>query len=223
MVINTRRFNEDSDAGLIIDSMPKEIYFDNKESRRGRINKKWFEEFHEYLKSLFKTAHIVIATSSDDQDFILGYAIFQDSQLEFVYVKEAYRKQGIGTMLVSDIEYTSYNANNLTQLGRKILEQQAEAIGETMAKKETITTTATTAPDDRLTQNAIPIVKATFQSAILSGFNAAEFQLSTTSTNRIRKADAMWYTPHCVIIDQNKHRLIIPSSNVIQTFVTEPK
>src|SRR5437899_381049 len=103
--------------------MPKEIYFDDKASRRGRVNQVWFKNFHEYLLGLFKTAHIVIATDKDDPEFILGYAIFQDTQLEFVYVKEAYRKQGIGLMLVEDIDYKTVNEKNMTKLAHQILKQ----------------------------------------------------------------------------------------------------
>lgn len=220
MVINTRRFIETSDAGFIVDSMPKEIYFDNKESRRGRVNKKWFEDFHLYLTGLFKTAHIVMATTPDDPDFILGYAIFLNgdkTQLEFVYVKEAYRKQGIGTMLVNDHDYDSINEQNLTVLGKQILKQRQEQTEQILTNQDTVDQAQATI--DPLTANAVPIIKATFQSAILSGFNAAEFQLSIRSSNKMRNADAMWYTPHGVIIDQNSHRFIIPLSNVIQTDV----
>lgn len=219
MVISTRRFNEKTDAGFIVDSMPKEIYFDNKESRRGRVNKEWFQNFHEYLKDIFKSAHIAIATTLDDPNFILGYAIFQDTQLEFVYVKEAYRKQGIGTMLAHDQEYQSFNEANLTKLGKQILKQKHEQQQEQPLTNQALQVASeiTSHQDqDPLTKNAIPIIKATFQSAILSGFNAAENQLSTTSSNKHRTAQAMWLTPHAVIIDQNNHRFGVPLANVIQ-------
>lgn len=215
MVISTRKFIEATDAGFILDSMPKEIYFDSKASRKGRINKKWFEEFHQYLLNMFKDGVIFIATTQDDPDFILGYSIFWGKILQFVYVKEAYRKQGIGTMLEASQEYSNFRHDNLTKLGAQILNQRTDHKEELLTKQETPTMT-----DDhweKLIKNAIPIIKVTFQSAILSGFNTAEFQLSTTSGNKMRVADKMWLCPFDVAIEQNGHRFAIPKSNVIQT------
>lgn len=215
MVISTRKFIESTDAGFIVDSMPKEVYFDAKESRKGRVHKKWFEDYHQYLLGLFKTADIYIATTQDDPNFILGYSIFSESMIEFVYVKEAYRKQGIGTMLEAAQAYVGMNAGNLTKLAQQILKQRTDHKEELLTKQDTPTMT-----DDhweKLIKNAIPIIKVTFQSAILSGFNAAEFQLSTTSGNKMRVADKMWLCPFDVAIEQNGHRFAIPKSNVIQT------
>lgn len=215
MVISTRKFVESSDAGFIVDSMPKEVYFDAKESRKGRVHKKWFEDYHQYLLGLFKTADIYIATTQDDPNFILGYSIFSESMIEFVYVKEAYRKQGIGTMLEAAQAYVGMNAGNLTKLAQQILNQRTDHKEELLTKQET--PTMTDDHWDKLIKNAIPIIKVTFQSAILSGFNAAEFQLSTTSGNKMRVADKMWLCPFDVAIEQNGHRFAIPKSNVIQT------
>lgn len=224
MVISKRRFIETSDAGFIVDSMPKEIYFDNKESRRGRVNQTWFKNFHEYLLGLFKTAHIVIATDKEDPEFILGYAIFQDKQLEFVYVKEAYRKQGIGTMLVEDSPYETTNEKNMTKIAHKILGQRITKVEETLTNQEknsehserALEQKEMTPAKDPLTASAISVITVKFQSALLSGFNAAENDLSTKSSNKMRRADSIWYTPHGVIVDQNGHRFIVPLANVIK-------
>lgn len=204
--------------------MPKEVYFDGKASRRGRINQTWFKDFHKYLLALIQSSHIVIATDKEDQDFILGYAIFNHSQLEFVYVKEAYRQQGIGTMLIHDVPYESINEKNMTKLGRKILDQQAQPKEHLLAKQDekvntdpvVLTCTPPPAMIDQLKANGIPVINVTFQSAILSGFNAAENRISTISTNKMRNASGMWYTTHGLIIEQNNHRLIVPLANVIQ-------
>lgn len=223
MVICKRRFIEKSDAGFIVDSMPKEIYFDNKESRKGRVNKVWFENFHKYLTELISSAHIVMATTDEDPDFILGYAIFKNKQLEFVYVKEAYRKQGIGLMLSEDVDYNTINEANVTKIGRKIIEQRNQPKEKPLTNQDItevkMPAPGSTATFDKLIANGIPLISATFQSAILSGFNTAEFKISTGSANIMRKPKAMWLTPSCVVIEQNDHIILVPTSNVIQADV----
>lgn len=218
MIVKTRDFNPETDTGFILASMPKEIYYDGKPTRKGRANKKWFEEFHAYLLDQIEHAYITIATTDEDQDFILGYAIFNKDQLEFVYVKEAYRKQHIGTMLSEQRLYTTVNQKNLTILGKKIMQQNAQP------RENVLMTNNQTKIDspgvlESLIQSGIPLKKVTFQSAILSGFNQPEFQLDISSRNSTRVPESMYFTPYGVVITQKELRCIVPHSNIIQADV----
>lgn len=45
-----------------------------------------------------------IACSSDNQMFIIGYSVMNQKHLIWVYVKDDYRKHGIGTLLTEGFE-----------------------------------------------------------------------------------------------------------------------
>ncbi len=225
MVIVTRAFNPETDTGIILDTMPKSIYYDS-HPRRGRPLKTWFEQFHVFLTELLKDAVTIMAVSQDDPDHILGYAVFNAGKLIFIYIKDTYRKQGIATMLSKEVMFESFNEETMTKLGRQILSQK-QAYKEnllaqpTAVKTETLTTPESKpSPDkdviDVLIENGFEIQKVTFQSAVLSGFNAAEFQFAHSSTNKLRKPDALYWTQVGVVWKQNGHRAIVPFSNVIQ-------
>lgn len=216
MVITTRKFDKDTDTGFILDTMPKAIYFDS-HPRRGRPSPKWFKDFHDYLTTLLTTADILIAASDDDPNLILGYAISDKRTLEFVYVKEAYRKQGIATMLAKELSYGDVSEKNMTKLGRKIIEQAKQPLENQVEKKtENKPTEVSEDRFESLIASGFPIDFIRFQSAILSGHNQAESQLSMNSGNKVRKADSIHYTAFGVVIKQNGTRFIVPLSNVIQ-------
>lgn len=140
MIIATRSFNDIKDTGIIMETMPKSVYYD---THKGPPNKQWFIEYFQYLQPLLKRAFITIACDKDDHDFILGYSIVdpEHMRLEFVYVKDAYRKQNIATLLGYK-NYEEFNYKNITKLGRQILDQNYKKIignkpkEESMAKKQ---------------------------------------------------------------------------------------
>lgn len=229
MVVKTREFKELVDTGFILETMPKAVYYD---TRRGPPDKKWFAEYFAYLQPLLKTAHIVIACDESDPDFVLGYAVMQrlsDCEiLEFVYVKGDYRKQGIATMLLKSTPYTAINVQNMTKLGKKILDQKSNQQEKQMAKaKEQPQKIAQENKDEKsrlekLIESGIPITKITFQSAIISGHNTAESQLDLDSSNVQRRPEAMTYCgPFGVVITHNGYQWIEPLANVIQAWVTK--
>lgn len=63
---------------------------------------------------------VKVACLKEDQDVILGYSILSDdfSTIHFVFVKKAWRKQGIGRSLVPQLATA---ATHLTQLGKLLL------------------------------------------------------------------------------------------------------
>lgn len=119
-----RDFNPDSDTGLIYDTYPKGVYYGSAEPIT-TPKSEWFTEFFKVAKGQLQTAQIHIACLSDDPDFALGYSIIQDGQLEFVYVKKAYRNKGIATLLTKN-KYQSINPANLTRVGKAILQKNQE-------------------------------------------------------------------------------------------------
>ena len=62
-----------------------------------------------------------VACLSDDHDFILGYSVSIDLNLERVYVRADYRKQGIGTMLAA---YFKTISPPQTKIGKAIAKKK---------------------------------------------------------------------------------------------------
>jgi hypothetical protein len=134
-----KKFDPDKHAGLIISSMPKGIY--HSPAIPILMNKdKWFHEFYKDLVEHIKTYQIWIAGIKDDDHTILGYSMFNGPVLEWVYVKELFRKEGLATALVHMQRFDSVNTANLTKVGKAILEVQE-------AKKEKLDGNEGTGPE----------------------------------------------------------------------------
>lgn len=66
-------------------------------------NAVFFPYFHETLKTKIHNANLVIAVSSNDADTLLGWAAGTPDRLEYVYVKQLFRRQGVAKRLVSEV------------------------------------------------------------------------------------------------------------------------
>ena len=84
----------------------------------------WFKEFHLKMSSLLKDATIYVACIQNDPDTLLGYSIIYKDTLEFVYVKELFRTQGIATLLTKD-KYTKV-ATPITKVGLTIISKNPQ-------------------------------------------------------------------------------------------------
>jgi len=67
---------------------------------------------------------IRIACLPDDPDVILGYSVSSKESLHWVYVKEKWRKQGIGKSLLPQFKYVTH----LSKLGRTLLNNYKPAV-----------------------------------------------------------------------------------------------
>lgn len=157
-----------------------------------------------------------MAIAEDDPDFLLGYIICVGSQLEFIYVKDGYLNQGIATMLSNELPWSEVNKNNLTKIGKIILEQK-----EASVKTQPESTSDKKLPaimDDWIDMGFL-VRCATFHDAITAAHNTAESQLSMDSNNKQRRPDSMHYTPYGLIVKQNNNIIIVPLSNIHSTSV----
>lgn len=229
MVITTRKFIASTDTGIILDTMPKSLYYDT-HPRKGRPSQKWFTEFHAYLTALLTHAQIYVAVLEDDPDMILGYGIFHGDTLEFLYTKEGYRRQGVATLLARQYEYKKLNPKHITKLAKQILDNKFQKEQESMDDSKKTPSEAAhghsseatrTSPltDEQKIQHFIEqgfaIRYVAFQSAVLSGFNAAENQFSMDSSNKMRVPTSLHWTPAGIIIKQNGKVIPVSLSNVI--------
>lgn len=135
MKIVIRPFNPETDSGLIYDSYPKGVYHASC-LRIVESKTDWMNEFYETVKKQLLAATIRVACIEDDPNKILGYSIIDGDMLEFVYVKEMFRNNGIGTLLTKD-KFRTINPFTLTKVGDEILKRRErnKTQGETIEER----------------------------------------------------------------------------------------
>lgn len=113
-----------TDSGFIFSTMPKSIYYSGINIDLDEDKKHWFEQFYTYLQNLIPESEISIACLEFDLDTIIGYCIVAGRTLQFVYIKEAFRKQGIARLLVNyNKQIREVNIGFVTRIGDCIIEE----------------------------------------------------------------------------------------------------
>ncbi len=59
----------------------------------------FFKNYEPFLKSLMLKTTIKVACLDDDKDVILGWVMYHNETLDFIFVKKSYRKLGIAKLL----------------------------------------------------------------------------------------------------------------------------
>jgi GNAT superfamily N-acetyltransferase len=114
-VIKVRQMR-DSDKPFIYSSFLKGLYYDN-----DHFNKMQKDEFMLHYKaiveSLLTTGNTKVACLGDDENILVGYAVYNhnDEALHWVYVKKDWRNQGIGVYLLEPLPkyFTHYSKAGL--------------------------------------------------------------------------------------------------------------
>lgn len=131
MQVVVRKFDPLTDSGLIYSSYPKGVYYGayvsiNPEDNY-KIKSDWFKAFYQQTRYQLEHSTIHIACTSDNPQTILGYAIITGTALEFVYVKELFRNQGIARLLTKNQPIEEYK--NVTKVGHAILHKEGSKDG----------------------------------------------------------------------------------------------
>lgn len=63
-------------------------------------NNKYFKNYHTVIEFFLQTGKVLVCCSSEDENEILGWACLKDSKPVYVYVKQALRRLGVGSLLV---------------------------------------------------------------------------------------------------------------------------
>lgn len=123
MKVVLRDFSKECDAGFILDSYPKGIYYGVVGLKKLHKKKNWMQAFYQKALSQLDQATIQIACLEEDPTYIVGYSIVENSQLEWVFVRPTFRQQGISKLLTKG-KYSSINKDNLTPLGKEAFKAQ---------------------------------------------------------------------------------------------------
>jgi len=82
---------------------------------------KFIRQWSVRITEILKIAKTIIACTKDNPEFIVGYAVVNENNLEWVFVKERMRKQGIATLLIKNEPIQTFSSP--TVLGRAIAEK----------------------------------------------------------------------------------------------------
>lgn len=126
--IIVRPFETDLDQAFIYATWRNSMYYGSREYK-AREPKEAFKELTQEIRDILRHAKVRIACLEDAPTVIIGYCVFTDAHLDWVYVKEDFRQRGVGTLLVpKDIRtYTEMR----TKIGNAILEKkQGEENGQ---------------------------------------------------------------------------------------------
>lgn len=119
----TVRDAEEGDSPFIYATWLKGLRFGN--DTFGQIDQTiYFDKYHEVIEKILHlpTTVVAVACLKDERDVILGYSILgYPKTLHYVHVKQAWRRFGIGTMLVpKDLDTTTH----VTKVGWSILKKK---------------------------------------------------------------------------------------------------
>jgi hypothetical protein len=124
-----RNFQPVDDSGFIYSTWPKNVFYSGILNVNKHDKKRWFQEFYNYLQKLIPESEISIACMDDDKNTILGYSVVSGRTLQFIYVKELFRKQGIGSLLFNhNKQIREINQSFLTHIAESILQQHPNLI-----------------------------------------------------------------------------------------------
>lgn len=89
--------------------------------------KEFFKMQTIYIDDILESADVNVAVLADDPDTIVGYSVFYSEHLYFIYVKEAYRREGIGELLLPRFIQTV--SSQQTKVGAAIVRKKGLKVG----------------------------------------------------------------------------------------------
>lgn len=128
-----RDFNPKLDSGFIYSTWPKSVFYRGVHVEYDVDRRAWFEDFHAYMKLHMPDAHIYVACMHDDPHTILGYSVVYGRALQFIYVKELFRQQGIAMLMLKRNNFKAnipVNPLFITRIGLAIMNDHPQLFTE---------------------------------------------------------------------------------------------
>ncbi len=128
MNVILRPYDKVLDYGFIISTWPKAIFDWRKQGNK--IDPVWFKNKFDDVNSQLERQAPRVAVDPEDPTFIFGYSlswyefIKEHRSIKFVFVKSAYRNQGIGTLLCGPEKVLAYDHADWTTLGHLIVDNR---------------------------------------------------------------------------------------------------
>lgn len=91
---------KESDKAFIYSTMLRGLYYGCEYF--GQINKQtFFQNYAKVVDKLLDVADVNVVCLSEDEDTLVGFAITRPNIVDYVFVKQPWRKQGVAKMLVA--------------------------------------------------------------------------------------------------------------------------
>lgn len=116
-----RRFNEDLDIPFIYSTWRDTLWFDEK--RNDEDSPEFYRTTNRQIKKILNKPNIIIkiACLKNDPNFIVGYAVMTEENLEWVYVKFDFRGDGVANLLCKHIKSITYP---FTKVAKEIIQNK---------------------------------------------------------------------------------------------------
>jgi hypothetical protein len=107
---------QEGDVNFMLSTMLKGLYYGSK--FWSEVDQEsFFSHYEPFIKNLMIASSVKIACLEDDQDVILGWSMFKQDVLHFVFVKKSYRKLGIAKLLyppgITTVSHITDSGNNI--------------------------------------------------------------------------------------------------------------
>lgn len=144
--IISRHFKAFSDQAFVYATWRNSVFYSKPTADRTRPKRQGYKEANEEfkrltheIKQILDNATVIVACLEESPDVIVGYVVFTRSNLDWVYVKEDYRKQGVASLLIPKHIITVSPPQ--TKIGLSILRKRLkeETKGEDSGSQEGIT------------------------------------------------------------------------------------
>lgn len=120
MGLQLRRI-EDNDLHFIYSTMLRGLYFSN--DYYNKIEKRnFYKQYSPIIEQIVKIsrASSLIACLDDDSSVIVGYSLVNGPIMHWCYVKSAWRRQGILTLMLNTLEHSPKSCSHLSNVGDAI-------------------------------------------------------------------------------------------------------
>ncbi len=131
--ITVRPFDEQQDQAFIYSTWRNSQFYGNKEAHT-ESPKVVFKEMTKEIKHILKKATVKVACLDYDPRIIVGYVVYTDAHLDWVYIKEDYRRVGIASMLIP--KTIKSVTNKPTKIGKSILEKKLKENADAQMAQE---------------------------------------------------------------------------------------
>ena len=119
LTVIIRKFDPEHDIGMLLATWRNSLWYDSPREDNWERASKFFREVTKKIKNLLKDPQtsVKIACLKEDPTFIVGYAVLNQTNLDWVYVKIDYRGRGVASLLTKGFETVS---EPLTKIGKAI-------------------------------------------------------------------------------------------------------
>ena len=116
-----RPFDPDFDTPFLYSTWRNSAYYGIDKKDREEP-KEAFRLLTQEIKKILKFAKVRVACADNNPTHIMGYVVFTGNHLDWIYIKEDYRRMGIATLICPKNIKTF--TDKPTKLGRSILEKK---------------------------------------------------------------------------------------------------